>query len=591
MSASQRIRAEVLWAYKRMSDLVRKNLTTPFRELPTELSTRVTHVRRHRDLWVPMRDGVRLCADVYLPDGAGPFPTILIRMPYGKREAYCYMPAHGKFWARLGYACVVQDVRGRWDSEGTYEPFIHESDDGWDTLDWVARQPWCNGRIGMTGESYYGYTQWAVAGSGHPNLVCAAPGDTAADIYGSWAYVDNAFCQQTMGGWTYVINEQRDVNEYRWDPWHLPLETATDAAGHASRTHKEWITNPCRNGYWDRINKCATQPEIVIPMLHWGGWYDTFLTGTIGGWQGVRSQSRDPAARRSQRLCIAGTDHEMTPEFTGVVGPHRLQGHGYAHDRVARFMDEWLADGKTGRSAAAADPVRYFTLVANEWRTASDWPPPGIQERRYYLRGAGHATGLSGDGALTTEAPGSEPPDTYRYDPDDPVTYWLGCSLWEAAHYLHDRRPVESREDVLVYTSDALTQDMEITGPISATLHVSTTAATRTSRSHSSTSSRTATPTSCRRASGAFAIASRMSRNPCQPGATYEISRPLGDELSHRARSPPAGRGLEQQLRPLRPQPQHGRGTRTGGATRRATQTLYHDASSPSFVTLPVVPE
>ena len=175
-------------------------------------------------------------------------------MPYGKQEAYCYMPSHGKYWAPRGYACVIQDVRGRWASEGVYEPFVNEAKDGYETLDWVAAQPWCNGNIGMTGESYYGYTQWAVAPLDHPNLRCIAPGDTAADIYASWVYNNNAFCLSTMGGWAYVINGQQDVNEFRFDPWHLPLADIPSAAGTPSKAYSEWMAHQARDAYWDRMN-------------------------------------------------------------------------------------------------------------------------------------------------------------------------------------------------------------------------------------------------------------------------------------------------------------------------------------------------
>lgn len=152
-----------------------------------------------------MRDGVRLSADVYRPRRpdrgmVSPLPVILIRMPYGKAEAYCALPREGRFFAKCGYVCVVQDVRGRFASDGEFDPFVNEGRDGWDTLDWIAAQPWCDGNIGMTGESYFGYTQWAVAVLGHPGLECISPGDTSADVYGTWVYNHGAFCLQTAGG-------------------------------------------------------------------------------------------------------------------------------------------------------------------------------------------------------------------------------------------------------------------------------------------------------------------------------------------------------------------------------------------------------
>jgi len=485
-----RLLADTRWLGSRSLQTFRTVAVTPRRELPSDLPRRVNGVRRLGDVRVPLHDGVALRADVYLPEAAGPFPAVLIRMPYGKRQAYCYMPAHGRYWARLGYACVIQDVRGRWSSEGTFRPFVSEAQDGWDTLDWVAAQPWCTGDVGMTGESYYGYTQWAVAALGHPALRCIAPGDTAADISSSWVYNGGAFCHQTMGRWAYDIDGRRDHNEYRFDPWHLPLAGTAAAAGHPNDTYTAWATRAHHAASWDDVDVDGRHAGVTVPALHWGGWYDMFLSGTIDGWRGVR-QSAAPAVSSRQFLSLAATDHEMTPEFSGRIGRHELHGHGYAHDRVAAFMDEWLrdagpaTDGAFGPPAAAGglaprvttgEPVRYFTMVRNVWHTATDWPPPGVVARRLHLRGNGHANGADGDGRLSWEPAADEPADRFLYDPDRPLTYWLDANLWEAARYLKDRRPLEQRADVLVYTSEVLDRDLEITGPLSATLHVSTSA-------------------------------------------------------------------------------------------------------------------
>lgn len=152
--------ANVRWSLHRMQQAVHKRVRLPFRTLPSETADRYTDVSVTGDVPIAMRDGTRLFANIFKPAGGAirAWPTVLIRMPYGKDESYCYMPAHGKYWARKGYACVIQDVRGRWRSEGAFSPMVNERDDGIDTLDWVAAQPWCDGNIGMTGESYYGYT-------------------------------------------------------------------------------------------------------------------------------------------------------------------------------------------------------------------------------------------------------------------------------------------------------------------------------------------------------------------------------------------------------------------------------------------------
>jgi hypothetical protein len=470
-----RLRADAHFFWDRTHQVVAKYATTPRVELPSDVEPTHASVRVLRGVRAPMRDGVRLAADVYLPAGSGGaldarFPTVLIRMPYGKREAYCYMPAHGKYWARRGFACVIQDVRGRWASEGRFEPFVNEAADGHDTISWVADQPWCDGNVGMTGESYYGYTQWAAAIDSHPALKCVAPGDTAADIYGSWVYNGNAFCLQTMGEWSYGMNGRRDRNPYRFDPWHLPLHEVSAVTGTPSPTYEEWIEHPAREAYWDAVNVCQSYEHIAIPMMHWGGWYDVFLNGTIGGWQGMKGQAREDAFRDTQSLVIGPTDHELSPDFTGKIGRVELNGHGYTHDRVLRFMTRWLR----GDESADEARVRLFVVGRNEWIEGNDWPPVGVTRQEYFLHGDGTA-GEAG-GTLSPAAPDDQLPDSYTYDPADPVTYWLGVNIWECGRHLGDRREVERRADVLTYTSEPLAAPLEAVGPLSVTLYAATTA-------------------------------------------------------------------------------------------------------------------
>jgi hypothetical protein len=581
----------VHWALHRASQIAKARVVTPRQTLPAGTEPTVPDCTIQRDVWVPMSDGVRLLADVYLPAGPGvegPFPTILIRMPYGKTEAYCYMPAHGKYWARRGYACVIQDVRGRWGSEGVYEPFVNEAKDGCETLDWVAAQSWCDGAIGMTGESYYGYTQWAVAASGHPNLKCIAPGDTAADIYGSWIYNGNAFCLSTMGGWAYVINGTQDYNEFLMDPWHLPLADMPAAAGHPSKAYSEWMQHPARDAYWDRINHCQHYGDVTIPVLHWGGWYDVFLNGTIGGWEGVRAAA-DPEVREKQWLMIGATDHELSPEFTGRIGALAVERHGYAHDRIKVFMDCWLKGEDAGVTPGGR--VLYFTMGRNEWRRTDEWPPKQAEERRYYLHSDGRAGSQDGAGVLSTEGPSDEPPDRFTYDPRDPVDYWLGASMWELAKHMDDRREIERRGDVLVYTTAPLATDLEVTGPLSVTLSAATSA-----RDTDFTAALVdvhpdgyahLVQEGIRRARFR---ASDARESPVEPGTvyTYEIDLWATSYVfgtGHRIRLEVSSSDFDR----------YDRNLNTGRFAFDdeivvAEQTVHHSAEHPSYVTLPVMP-
>jgi hypothetical protein len=464
--------ADLRWWWHRLHEIVAKRTMLPRLRLPSDVVPRRAVARPATNVMVPMRDGVRLATDIYLPErsssGGEAFPTVLIRMPYGKDEAYCQLPAHGKYWAQRGYACVIQDVRGRWSSEGRFDPFVNEERDGYDTIDWAAAQPWSDGKIGMTGESYYGYTQWAAAVAGHPALTCIAPGDTAADIYGVWVYVNNCFCLQTMGTWAYQCQGPRDVNYYRYDPWHLPLATIDDDAGVPSAIHKEWIVHPRRDEYWMPIDLDDRYADVRVPALHWGGWYDVFLKGTIDGWRGVRDAATDAAVREAQFLTIGATDHELTPETTGRVGRLPILGHGYAHDRVCRFFDHYLRGDDNG---VADEPrVQYFVMGRNEWRQADDWPPPGGGPLDLYLHGTGPRR-LSPDPPTDGAAPSG-----YAYDPDDPVRPWLGKNLWELAREMTCRGVLADRADVLVFDSPPLADDLEVTGPVRATLHASSSA-------------------------------------------------------------------------------------------------------------------
>ncbi|MDX2139314.1 MAG: CocE/NonD family hydrolase [Chloroflexota bacterium] len=465
--------ADLRRAIERAGELVERALVTPFKDVPTDIPHRYTDVDVDYDVAVPMRDGVVLKADVYRPAGQEQrqFPVVLIRMPYGKQEAYCYMPAHGKYWARKGYICVVQDVRGRFAAGGAFDPFVNEADDGWDTLNWVAAQRWCDGNIGMTGESYYGYTQWAVAPRNHPNLKCIVPGNTAANIYGVWFYVNGAFCLQTMGQWSIYMNHRVYANSHRLTDSilkHLPLNTLDDAAGVPSPFYKAVLAHPTRDAFWERINIDRLYHQINIPVLSWGGWYDTFLKGTLEDWWGMASHP-DPKVARHQYLLIAPTDHEMTPWRTGRVGGQSVGGEAWSYDWIARFFERYLQGVDNGIEEGGR--VRLFVMGANRWHHGDAFPLPETQYTRWYLHSGGHANTAAGDGALRLDAPTTdEPADMFIYDPDDPVTLTAQTDLWYLAEELKDRALIDERQDVLHYTSAPLTQPLTLMGAI--TLHL-----------------------------------------------------------------------------------------------------------------------
>lgn len=457
--------ANLLWDALDIPGWWDREVRLPFKEIPSSTPDRSDQVTDQHDIMIPMRDGVRLSADVYLPEGEGPFPVILVRLPYGKEEAYTYMPAIGRFWAHKGYAFVVQDVRGKFESEGTFVPFIHEVDDGYDTLEWISQQPWSDGNVGMMGESYYGYTTWAGAVSRHPALRAVAVSTISMDVYRT-TFRNGALALQTMGDYAILMDNPTYQNDFRVDWWHLPLETLASDAGLSDGLYQMLVDNPVRNAVWDERNLSQHYADIDIPVLAFGGWYDVFLVGTLADWQGIR-ESRSGAAAGEQWLILGPWDHEYTPEATHRVGRIELGDDPFNRwDEMQRFFDRWLMGVENGFEETP--PVQYLTIGANAWHSADQWPPAETTYRQFYFHSGGVLTG--------TPPAGDEPADEYTYDPMDPVDIAVDEMGWMLAETLQDRARLAERPDVLVYETAPLEAEVEITGPISVTLFAASSA-------------------------------------------------------------------------------------------------------------------
>jgi len=454
-------------------------------EAPSDISPRFSSVRR-TEVMVPMRDGVRLATDVYLPrdpvDGSPlplrtGLPAIIVRQPYGKRAPFLWMPIQGRYWARRGYACVVQDVRGRWGSEGDYDPFVTEVDDGYDTMDWVAQQPWCNGSVGAMGESYFGYTTWAMAVAEHPALRCAVPGDTTTDMYTS-AFRDGALCYNPFGVWALWVNGKRFCNYYRADSYHLPLEGLDDDAGIPSRPWKMLLSHFPKDEYWGRLDLTPRLGDVTVPVMQWSGWYDNFLSETIKHW---RDMSTRRAAEGDQYMVLGATDHMLTLELKGRIGREPVAGHGHWNDRICRFLDRHLRGAETEFPSA---PVTYFTLGREEWRTATAWPPPHVRAFPLFAAasgagssgGASAASGAASGASLLPAPPPEAATRAYTYDPEHPLDAWVGTDGWAPARDMRDRAPYAGRADLLAFDSPPLAADFEITGELAVTLFAASSA-------------------------------------------------------------------------------------------------------------------
>jgi putative CocE/NonD family hydrolase len=440
--------------------------------VPSGTPDRFAGLTVQSDHRVRMRDGVHLATDVYLPDAPGPFPAVLIRLPYGKIEPVCAMPLIARFWARKGYACVVQDIRGKWGSEGVFVPAVGktEVDDGYDTIAWIAAQPFCNGSVGMYGESYYGFTSYAGAVGGHPALKCIAPGNISVDRYRN-IYRGGAFQFNTMGNWALSMDVGTVQDVRRIDPWRLPLRDIPATGGLAGNYFLDLITHPRRGPFWEARSLLQAHEKVTIPLLCWTGWYDTFLGQQLTDWDIIWARN---SARRHCHLFIGPWDHEGSFDQIDRIGGIWTGTHGeHRWDTYQAFFDHYLMGLDNGFNERP--PVEIFTLNGS-WGFLSAWPPKEAVPTPFYLAGNGAAPSPDEAGRLAITPPGAEPPDSYDYDPLDPVADTVEASCWGIARELGDRRSIEQRPDVLVYSTEPLIGDVEVTGPVKATLFAASSA-------------------------------------------------------------------------------------------------------------------
>ena len=575
---------------------------------------------REPNVMVPMRDGVRLATDVVRPDAPGRFPVLINRGPYGK-DSYLDNPDHSIwFFPRHGYVLLSQDVRGRFASEGDYNPLFQEAQDGYDTVEWAARQPWSNGRVATTGQSYLGATQYTLAGA-HPlppHLQTLVPVSASADFHQSWVYHTGGALEW---GWTvpYAILKGRNtlaragradllaqMDDYVIAPgnfgqplsdrWyrHLPLRDWIGRLQEAAPYFHEYFDQENDGPYWWPINMMRQAGAVTVPMFHITAWYDIFLEGALNAFQAIRQRGGNELARRNQKLLIGPWGHlrPFTQPTTGGAGDIDF-GSAAAielHDAMLRWYDYWLQDIDTGIRDDA--PVRLFVMGENRWRDEQEWPLARTHYNRWYLHSGGGANTRSGDGVLSTVPPEpDEPPDQYIYDPANPAPTRGGNTLI-IDYGVFDQTPVENRPDVLVYTSEPLPADTELTGPITVTLYAATTAPD---------TDFTAKLVDVRPDGYAHNLQDGIVRAryrtspgapmPIAPGRVYRYDIDLW-ATSHLVR---AGHRIRVDISSSN-FPRFDRNPNTGaplGADDRletAQQTVHHSAQYPSHITLPVIP-
>lgn len=418
---------------------------------------------------VPMRDGIWLSTNVFHPAGTGRGPAILIRTPYGKGTSL--IPNYRAF-VDHGYVVVMQDVRGRYESEGVFLPLTQEGPDGDDTLNWIAAQAWSDGRIGMTGGSYLGIAQWKAALMNNPHLKAIFPVVSGDDDYRDRFYSRGGAMKLGHRLLWMSENVRRPdfVPDFQKFIWRLPVRYGDVAAtGQEYPVYRESIDHPADDDYWKNVSTLEHIKDIKVPVFAVGGWYDNYAESDLEAFEALRKHGG------INRVLIGPWPHNMSIPFKGVsFGPEasmpirRLQ---------LQWFDHWLKGIDT--PLMSEPPVQIFVMGANVWRTENEWPLARTRPARFYLASNGHANSLYGDGSLATRPLTQSFPDQFTYDPMKPVPTIGGAVCCNPAVFPWgpmDQRPVEKRHDVLVYTSAALTEDTEVSGKVQVVLRVSSNA-------------------------------------------------------------------------------------------------------------------
>ena len=580
-----------------------------------------------------MRDGVTLFADVYRPDAPGRFPVLLMRTPYNKATALSpdvpprmnIANDYAERFVPLGYVVIVQDTRSRFASEGDlpYYPIIHEAADGYDTVEWAAQLPWSNSMVGTAGQSYLAATQYQLAPTRPPHLRAMMPVSAPSDWHECWVYRTGGVLEL---GWliSYILlmipgelerrkiaDQWPEFAQYASDPTtvmrmaseqayrHLPLADWGERFKQVAPYVQDYLMHPDDGPYWWRINVRRQLHEVDVPAYHVSSWYDGFLDGALSWFTGVRDcRSTQPDARH-QKLLIGPWSHlyvyaEPTTGMTGEIdfGPEAAIE---LHSIEQRWFDFWLKGINTG--ILSEPPVSIFVMGDNVWRSENEWPLARTRYTPYYLHSGGSANSLNGNGLLTTIPPEQEEPDTYIYDPRNPVPSLGGNTCLNPITPLvgaYDQRPAEERSDVLVYTTPPLLNDVEVTGPLVVNLYAASTALD----TDFTAKLVDVEPSGYARnvQNGILRARYRESKtNPAllTPGAIYLFTIDLWAtsqvfKAGHKIRLEISSSNF----------PLWDRNPNTGKAVTLATeadlqearQTIFHDAERPSHILLPIIP-
>ena len=563
-----------------------------------------------RGVQAKMRDGTVLRADVYRPKAEGKFPVLLQRTPYNKAGGFEF----GLRAAARGYVVIIQDVRGRYTSEGDWYTFKHESQDGYDTVEWAASLPYSDGKVGMFGGSYVGATQMLTAIAHPPHLAGIFPVVTASNYHDGWTYQGGAFEQWFDESWTSGLAQDtlnRLVTQHTnamEGVWKLPLTEyplfSLEGPGGRRDARRgldglapyflDWLAHPSYDDYWKRLSIEDHHADITVPVYNVGAWYDIFLGGTLRNYLGIKAHGGSDAARQGQRLLVVIGGHAGGGRRIGEVDFGPAAAELDDNDVMLGWYDHILKG--LDNDVARQKPVKIFVMGKNVWREKDEWPLARAQSTRYYLHSAGKANGVTGDGTLGTPVPATESSDRFVYDPADPAPTIGGPLCCDAPHLApgpRDQRPAEARADVLVYTTPAFKQDFEVTGPVSLELYASSSAVDTdfTAKLVDVWPNGFAQNLT----EGILRARYRNSQERPEflnPGEAYKLTVDLWATSNvflagHKLRLEVSSSNFPRFDRNLNTGEEGAHGTRFV----KATNTIYHDREHPSALILPVVPQ
>jgi putative CocE/NonD family hydrolase len=570
---------------------------------------------------VKMRDGIVLYADVYRPDTADRYPAVLVRLPYDKS----LMAAKSDYFNPLrvtqaGYTIVLQDCRGTGISEGELYPLRSEAEDGYDTVEWVAAQSWCDGKVGMYGGSYFGFTQWAAATTQSPHLKTICPAMFSVVTRGGFICKGGVFELYRMLTWYLMMGamtlvrkllsgqlspetlkslKQRlfyMVDNIEEECRFLPLKDVPVKLKELGMLpfYSDWLTHIDDNDYWQGLCSPIPLEKVLIPTLQISGWYDPAVSDVLTNYKEMKERGGSELARTNQKVLIGPWIHG--PDLLSLIGEldTGIASAGQTIDMTGmhiRWFDYWLKGIDNGIMDEPS--VRIFVMGDNIWRDEKEWPLARTRYTKYYFHSGGQANSCLGNGVLNTEPPAMEQPDIYLYDPRNPVPSIGAMDSISAREFgAQDQREVEERTDVLVYTSEPLETDLEVTGPIEIGLWAASSAVD---------TDFTAKLVDVWPNGKAYNLVQGIVRaryresvskpTLLEPGKIYEYSIDLNAtsnvfKAGHRIRVQVSSSNFPRWDRNLNTGHPIGR----DAEVKTAEQTIYHDKQYPSHIVLPVIP-